>query len=175
MSGRAKARSLVLSVACVVALLIFASRWATRVGDAARPGALSSGGDPGGPSRAASADPVPDLSFYRTLDAPHAPAVEGPAPPSSSFPAPPAAPPAARAHAYVVQAFAGRELAAARQVRDRLAARGLPAMLGESGSGATRLYRVRVGPYRERAAAEAVARRVRQQGLKPWVAREAPR
>jgi len=172
-SGRAKARSLVLSVACVVALLIFVSRWATRVGDAPRPGAGSSAADAGGPARAA-AEPVPDLSFYRMLDAPHAPGFEGPAPPPSPPPAPSAAP-AARPGAYIVQVFAGRELAAARHLRDRLAARGLPAMLGESGSGATRLYRVRVGPYRERAAAETAARRVREQGLKPWVAREAPR
>jgi cell division septation protein DedD len=76
--------------------------------------------------------------------------------------------------AFVVQAMATRDGAAARRLRDRLAARGLPAVLVEGRAGGSAIYRVRVGRYRERRAAEAVARRIREeQGLVTWVLREA--
>jgi cell division septation protein DedD len=76
--------------------------------------------------------------------------------------------------AFVVQAMATRDGTAARRLRDRLVARGLPAILVEGRAGGGAIYRVRVGRYRERRAADAVARRIREeQGLVTWVLREA--
>jgi cell division septation protein DedD len=110
-----------------------------------------------------------DLSFYKALGGGRA---QTPREPALS-PAPRDEAAAAPAGAYVVQALATRDGAAARRLRSRLAARGLPATLLESRDAQGPIFRVRVGRYRDRAGAEAVARRARAiPGLDPWVLRE---
>ena len=70
--------------------------------------------------------------------------------------------------------MATRDAAQARRVRDHLAARGLPAVVFEGRAGTQPIYRVRVGRYRDRPAAEAVIRGLRgERGLSPWILREA--
>jgi len=116
----------------------------------------------------------PDLTFYRTLGDGRAPG---------------GGPPVGRGHeeapgrasetstsgggAYVVQALATRDAAAARRVRDRLAARGFPATVTNDRAAARPVYRVRVGRYRTRAEAEAAVRVLRQKHhLSPWILQE---
>jgi len=110
----------------------------------------------------------PDLTFYRTLGDGGPPAGSATAAPG---PTPERAP--AAGGAYVVQAFATRDAAAARRVRDRLAARGFPATLSGDRAAPRPVYRVRVGRYRTRAEAEAAARVLRQKHhLSPWILQE---
>jgi cell division protein FtsN len=167
-------RSLVIGVMAVVALLVVASRWAGR----RHPGSATSdevgGASPGPPSRAGAAtEPAPDLSFYRTLG------VQGSTAGRSADEAPregagrPAAPGRAGG-AFVVQVLATRDAALAHRLRDRLATRGLPAVVSEGRAGSQPIYRVRVGRYRDRQGADAVVHRLRSEpGLTPWVLREA--
>jgi len=162
-------RGLILGVAITTVALVAASRWAGR---AARPG--PDGGtpepdaalaEPGAPAEAGV-----DFSFYRTLGGGR----PGGSRETAGLPAgapPPGDPPPAGA--FVVQALATRDGRAARRLRDRLAAQGMPATLVEAGDADGPIFRVRVGRYRDRARAEAVARRVREaHGLESWVLRE---
>ncbi|HEU4403383.1 MAG TPA: SPOR domain-containing protein [Candidatus Polarisedimenticolia bacterium] len=181
MSRAGRLRSLVLSVLAVSLLLLAASRWAGQVrhgtrppgtGAAARPAAVN--GDLVGASTAPTA-PASDLSFYKTLGDSHpvagGAALEG-TPPGAARAT--GEPPADSAGAWIVQALATKDAGAAGRLRDRLAARGLPAVLSEGRAGRVPIYRVRLGPYRERAAAEAMARRLRSRlGLSPWILKEA--
>jgi hypothetical protein len=173
LSGGRAVGGLALRVAVVTALMVAASRWA---GEAARPRAPEgAAGAPAGESggRERTADPAAgmDLSFYGVLGGGRDAGAAGrPAVP----PAPPAEPgEAAPTGAWVVQALATRDEPLARRLRQRLAAGGLPATLVEGTDGSGRIWRVRVGRYRDRAGAEAVARRVRaRHGLEPWVLQE---
>lgn len=168
-------------VAIVAALLLAASRGAFRLVGTSRGN--------GGPGREAGREvqagtpaeagipalPAPDLTFYQALGRSQgAPGVRivpgsgGGAPGVSGGDDP------AAGGAYVVQALATRDGAAAGRLRSRLRARGLPAVLSEERVGDRVVYRVRVGRYRDRAVAEIVARRLRErEGLDPWVLREA--
>lgn len=173
--------SLVLRVAIVAALLLGLFRWVgwrepgPDAGDGAGRAAAPS---PDLPAARAGVRPdlSMDLSFYRALGGsraePGAPAAllpDGGKGPDRGPEEPPGA-----GGAFVVQAMATRDEAAARRLRDRLAAHGLPAVLVEGRAGGGAIYRVRVGRYRERRAAEAVARRIHEEhGLVTWVLREA--
>jgi cell division protein FtsN len=116
----------------------------------------------------------PDLTFYHTLGDARAPGGGPPvrqghdqAPPRTTETSP------AGGGAFVVQALATRDAAAARQIRDRLAARGFPATVSSDRAVARPVYRVRVGRYRTRAEAEAAVRVLRQKlHLSPWVLQE---
>jgi len=170
-SGRL--RFLVVTVVGASLLLVLAARWTGRL---AAGGDLAAGRRPhssGAATRAGAG--APDLTFYRTLGAAPAPgrraAGAGAAEPILR-PAPGDAVPAGTA--YVVQALATRDESQARRLRDRLASRGMPAVVVEDDSGDTPIYRVRVGRWRERATAEALAGRLRsKEGLDPWVLQEA--
>ena len=164
--------SLLIAVSVVSALLLAVARLA---GPALGPGAgsVAERAGPGEAEEGAAQPAASDLSFYSTLgrsrggpdDAPAGPLVRG-----SILPGRPETTPGG---AYVVQALATRDGAAARRLRDRLAARGLPAVLVEGKTADEVVYRVRVGRYRDRAVAESVARRLRdEQRLSPWVLRE---
>jgi len=74
--------------------------------------------------------------------------------------------------AYIVQVLATRDPAVARRTRDRLAARGFPAVVMEDRSGHPIVYRVRAGRYLSRQEAEAAARVLRRNHLNPWVLQE---
>jgi cell division septation protein DedD len=166
--------ALVLSVAALSAALVAGARFAgPALAPRAAGGAEETKDAPGGrdagagipdPSRAS------DLSFYSHLG----PARAGAAAPTVPLPGPVTAPAEpAPGGAWVVQALATRDRAAALRLRDRLAARGLPAVLLEGKAGADPVFRVRVGRYRDRAVADVVARRLRDEHrLSPWVLRE---
>ena len=167
--------SLLLAVAVVSAVLLAAARLAGPVLGPRAGGPLepATPAEPEDGARARTTASLSDLSFYATLEParpgqrvpPAAPPVRG-----SILPGRPATAPGG---AFVVQALATRDGAAARRLRDRLAARGLPAVLIEGTSAEEVVYRVRVGRYRDREVAESVARRLRdEQRLSPWVLQE---
>ncbi len=88
-------------------------------------------------------------------------------PPPTAAPSPP---PVLPQGPWTVQVFAGRDREAAEQVLQTLQSRGYPARLEASREGQTALYRVRVGGYPSREAAEAAAERLRREGMtSTWV------
>jgi cell division septation protein DedD len=94
---------------------------------------------------------------------PAAPKAAEPAPaPKTSLPAPSASGWALQVNAFRSRENADKEVA-------QLKAKGYPAFVvpGQAGG----LFRVRVGPYAQRADADRVAARMRQEGLKPSVTR----
>lgn len=113
----------------------------------------------------------PDLSFYRTLGDPRATGGGPSMAPRHDEPSggtPETSP--SGGGAYVVQALATRDAAAARRVRDSLARHGFPATVSSDRAAAQTVYRVRVGRYRTRAEAEAAVRVLRQKHhLSPWI------
>ena len=178
MSRSRRLTSLFVAVVGVAALLLVTSRWVGRAGGPAA-------GDDDGPARGGVPEPAqagassssftaPDLSFYKTLGAERASPGSTTLDAARDRTAPLEAGPRGAAAVYVVQVIATRDAAQARRVRDRLAARGLPAVVSEGRAGAQPIYRVRVGRYSDRPAAEAVIRRLRgERGLSPWILREA--
>lgn len=176
MSRSRRLTSLFVAVLGVAALLLVTSRWVGRAGGP--PAGDDDGAGPGGvraPAQAgaSSSYTAPDLSFYRTLGAERASPGSAALDAARDRAAPVEAGPRGGA-VYVVQVIATRDAAQARRVRDRLAARGLPAVVSEGRAGAQPIYRVRVGRYSDRPAAEAVIRRLRgERGLSPWILREA--
>ncbi len=199
MSGAGSVRSLLLRVGIVVAVLLGLCRWTSR---AVRPGvAEDAGATPsalgdtdGGPQQLSAPG---DLTFYRTLGsgggAVGAAAVPGftDGTPRERAGAPgstgPARPPQASnkdtagsaagggstgSGAYIVQVLATRDPALARRTRDRLAARGYPAVVLEDRSGRPVVYRIRAGRYLTRQEAEAAARALRRNHMSPWVLQE---
>lgn len=98
-----------------------------------------------------------------------------PPPPSAPPAAPPAAPPTAdpalaAGEGFVVQVFSTREETRARSVLADLVADGHRAFLAPLEAGAQTMYRVRIGPFRDRASAEKVAVDVnRALKLDTWV------
>ena len=179
MTGRGSVRRLVFQVVLLAALLVGLSRLAGRPG--------KQGGEAGGPAPPGEtvhgAPPVdemsgatPDLTFFRTLGK-ERPALSGDGPESGTT----RDETSGRSRdsgggtsgAFVVQALATRDGAAARRLRDRLAGRGFPTTVSEDRSGAGAVYRVRVGRYRARAEAEAAARVLRHRDhLSPWILQE---
>jgi len=165
----------VLQVFILAAVLIGLSRLAGRPGKPARGGgekALVAETLPAAPAADEMSGVIPDLTFYRSLGkerpAPAEPGPGSPAPRADAAARPPE--PVPVAGAFVVQALATRDGAAARRLRDRLAGRGFPVTMTEDQSGGHTVYRVRVGRYRLRSEAEAAARVLRQRDrLRPWI------
>jgi len=173
MSETRRGRLLLVAVLSTSVALVAASRWAGRL--LSSPAETALGPETAPPSAAAGVAGSPDLTFYKTL---------GGGPTAGKRPA--AAPDAGlRAvpgdvvtpeGVFVVQVLATRDEAQAKRTRDRLASRGFPAAVIEDESGGVVVYRVRVGRWRERATAEQMADKIREQaGLEPWVLREAER
>ena len=76
-------------------------------------------------------------------------------------------------HGFAVQVAAYRERATAQRIADDLADKGFPTFVIEPTPDApVAVYRVRVGPYGNRQAAERIRQRLeREEQFKPWVAR----
>jgi cell division septation protein DedD len=73
---------------------------------------------------------------------------------------------------FVVQVHAARQRAEATAMAKRLASKGYTAFVTTSGTGAAKMYRVRVGKFAQRREAEAVSRRLEaEEQFKPWVTR----
>ena len=112
-----------------------------------------------------------DLTFYGVLgDAPAG--KRGAAPDSALRPAPGDLVPAQGI--FVVQVLGSADETQAKRVRDRLMSKGFQAAaLQDEGSGN---WKVRVGRWKERPPADAMAERIRKAtGLQPWVLREGER
>jgi cell division septation protein DedD len=88
--------------------------------------------------------------------------------PEVSTPAP--APAQAQAGELVIQVFFSSDQEKARNLVAQLAAGGFPAFLSPVEVGGETMYRVRLGPYEQRSAAEAAAERVRRNyKLDTWI------
>ena len=171
MSEGRRLRFLLVAVAGASLLLLLAARWAGRLAGSDVASRQPQAGS--GTARADAAAGTPDLSFYRTLGATPAPGRRGGTGPAEPVLRPAPGDAVASGSAYVVQALATRDERQAKRLRDRLAARGLPATVVQDDSGELPIYRVRIGRWRERASAETVAARLREQdGLEPWVLQE---
>jgi rare lipoprotein A len=73
---------------------------------------------------------------------------------------------------YVVQVAAVRERSEADTIARRLASKGYPSFVTTPGSGAPKVFRVRVGKYADRREADTVASKLqREEQFKPWVTR----
>ncbi len=81
-------------------------------------------------------------------------------------------PPAPAGNGFVVQVAAVKARAEAETIRRRLAGKGYPAFITTATSGGATMFRVRVGKYNERQAAEGVKVKLeREERFKPWVTR----
>ncbi|MGH9379083.1 MAG: SPOR domain-containing protein [Thermoanaerobaculia bacterium] len=114
----------------------------------------------------------------RPREEPQTPAEEPPAEPSPAEPQPPAQGPVeqqetaapAAGDGLIIQVFSSDNYEQAQQILERLRAGGLPAFLSPVEMNDRTMHRVRVGPYSERARAEQVAQRVRQDyRLDTWI------
>jgi cell division septation protein DedD len=73
---------------------------------------------------------------------------------------------------YAVQVAAVRERSEADTIARRLVSKGYPSFVTTPGSGAPKVFRVRVGKYADRREADAVATKLqREEQFKPWVTR----
>lgn len=156
-------RRLVVSVALLSGCFVVLSRRAGRV----EPPTVAARAPSGAGTEA---DAIGDLTFFQGLGKPRAGAAEtAPAMPRAAGDRD-AAGVAPVAAAWVVQAMATTDAAAARRLRDRLGRAGLPATILEDRQATRVAYRVRVGRYRERPVAEVMAKRLREEyGLNPWI------
>lgn len=91
-------------------------------------------------------------------------------PPPAATPAAP--PPPASSGPWYVQVFAGRDRQAAELVAGRHRGKGVAVRLDAEREGTGSLYKVRVGGFPDRAAADAAAERLRKEGASgAWVTR----
>jgi cell division septation protein DedD len=129
-------------------------------------------GEPAGEPPPAASEAEEDLSYHRRLesDGPASERLLLPEPPQPA-PAPARADTAAEVEGLVVQVTALRDGAAARALAERLRGKGYPAFVLDPAPGApAAVYRVRVGPYRERQEAEQVMHRLeREEQFKPII------
>jgi cell division protein FtsN len=167
-SGSPRLRVLLGGVAALSLALLFGSRWAGRFASADRTA------DRRASSGAAAQAGVAPFSFYKTLG-PSAAGGKRTTPPAGDTTLSPSPGDAVHAPgAFVVQALVTRDEAQAHRLRDRLAAKGLPAAVVGGEADAAPIFRVRVGRWRDRGPAEAVATRLREQEhLDTWVLQEA--
>ncbi|HKQ96418.1 MAG TPA: SPOR domain-containing protein [Candidatus Polarisedimenticolia bacterium] len=116
-----------------------------------------------------------DLSFYRVLGGGSGRRSGATAPPPDTRGLrPDPGERAAPTGAYIVQVMATRDEAQAKRLVDRLARRGYPAAVLDDAAAGGALFRVRVGRYKERASADAMADKLRdRERLEPWVLQEA--
>ena len=165
-------RRLLFGVAGTTAAFVALARW-TGWG----PPVPAAGGDAGGvttPAGAAERMSAGDLSFYDSLGG-RKPGASGRG--STAYgPAPAGGARGGSSDAggvYLVQVLATRDAAEARRVRDRLASRGFPATVQEGRVGNAPIFRVRLGRWRDRASAEAAARKIQDlPGIAPIILRE---
>ena len=112
------------------------------------------------PARTAAATPKPPPPVRKPAAEPVAPAS---APPSPGLAEPPG-------KGYVVQVMAVNTRAEADAVARRLGAKGYPAFVTTTGTGAKVTYRVRVGKYDTRREADAISTRLqKEEQFKPWI------
>jgi DedD protein len=132
--------------------------------DRAQPGEAATPAAQAAPESAASAPAVAPRSEPRKPPVPSQPVPAQSAPTSAASPAPSQAPPPAARGSFAVQlgTFGNRENAD-RLVRD-MNAKGFAAFVAPYTKENHELYRVRVGPARDRAAAEALAAQLRRIG-----------
>lgn len=98
-----------------------------------------------------------------------------PAPAVAPTTAGPAPAPAATSPGFAIQVLVTRDRVRAQQLLERLRASGYPASLSPFSQQGVQLYRVRVGPYREKKRADGIAAEVRQKlQLDTWVTTETP-
>ena len=77
-----------------------------------------------------------------------------------------------QADGFVVQVAAVRQRSEADTIARRLTARGYPTFVTTAGGTAARVFRVRVGKYKDRREAESVAGRLeKEEQFKPWITR----
>jgi cell division septation protein DedD len=158
-----------LGVAITTTILLGLSRWSGRLVSGRLPARTADHGA----AEAGAAAGTPDLTFYRALGGATAPGRHTPAPPPDPALRPAPGDLVAPGGAFVVQVLATNDEAQAKRLRDRLASRGYPASIAEDESGPAPVWRVRLGRWRERGPAEAMAGKVRkQEGLEPWVLQE---
>ncbi len=169
MNGSPRLRVLVGGVAALSLALLFGSRWAGRYASADRAaGRRTSAGD------ATRAGVAPGFSFYKTLGAPAAGGKHSTPSGADTTLVPSPGDGVRTPGAYVVQVLVTRDEGQAHRLRDRLAAKGLPAAVVGGEADAAPIFRVRVGRWRDRGPAETVATRLREQEhLDSWVLQEA--
>jgi cell division septation protein DedD len=131
-----------------------------------------------------------DLTYARRLEAPEPPPEPAVEPAGVPVPAvagkTPAATPVVAAavqkpeapsnepkgDGFVVQVTAVQSRSEADAIARRLSSKGFPSFVSTPGSGAPRVYRVRVGKYKDKREAEGVARRLQQEEqFNPWITR----
>lgn len=125
-----------------------------------------------------------DLSYHRRLQGDAAAGTasspedrlkprEERAAPRENAPAPPPAQAPPPANGWMVQIAALRDRAAADAMVKRLSAKGYPTVVVEPAAGAPAAsFRIRVGPYADRAEAERIARRLeREEQFRPFITR----
>lgn len=104
-----------------------------------------------------------------TAPPPAAPPPTAP-PPTRTAPTPAPTPAAEPTEGFVIQVFSTKEAAQAEKVRDQLASGGHRAFLSPVEVGTQTMYRVRIGPFGDRAAAESAARGVtKTYKLDTWI------
>jgi cell division protein FtsN len=122
-------------------------------------------------------DATDKLTFFDTLSGPAGKAEPGrEARPGSAAPAPSAPGPLpATPGSWFVQVFAGRDPEAAQVVVRALGAKGWPVKVESQREGSGALYRVRVGGFTTREAADAAVQRLRGEGQSgAWVTKAGP-
>lgn len=116
------------------------------------------------------ADPLGDFANSRIGNKPPAPAAAAPAAPAARAAAPAVAPaaaptPGADPYTYFVQAGAFRNQPEAEAQRARLAMLGITASVDELEQGGRTLYRVRVGPFAQKALADLTIEQLQVNGV----------
>ena len=174
MTEARRARWLLALVVITSGVLLGLLRWAGRVAaePAAAVDATSTGIGAGAPAQAGSAGTV-DLSFYRALGGSGAPRQRNAPAPDGRALRPDPGDRTAPGGAYVVQVMASRDEDQAKRLVDRLARRGYPAAVIADNASSGAVYHVRVGRYKERVSAEAMAGKLRDKArLDVWVLQE---
>ena len=178
MTGPPSVKRLLVQVVIVSGLMVGLARWAGR-GTGTGSGGVAPPVDPTGEAAPGTMSLPGDLTFYKSLGS------GKPAPPpTGGLPSDsrtnnnddarlPSTPAQAGNGAFVVQALATRDPAAARRLKSRLASRGFPAVVQEDRTETAVVYRVRAARYRTRAEAESAVQVLRRDlHLTAWILQE---
>ncbi|MGE3844636.1 MAG: SPOR domain-containing protein [Vicinamibacterales bacterium] len=123
-------------------------------------------------AKPAPAEVTPEVSLPATASAAAEPSAASASTAVASAPAPIASVPQAPSDGWVVQVSALRQRQEAQAIASRLAGRGYKAFVMDPQSGAPAYYRVRVGPFGDRADAERTAKRLAdEEQFKPFISR----
>jgi cell division protein FtsN len=129
------------------------------------------------PARAADTPPAQTVQPHAAQPPPAAvpapkPVAAAPKEKESEVPAPPASAPPARGDGYAIQVAALRESGEADVIAKRLVSKGYDAYVLTPPGGTPNVYRVRVGSFKTRRDAEAIASKLQQEEqFKPWITR----